>query len=428
MKGCDIMTSEVLENKVEFNEMNEGIRFFVSEKGISSVDSTIALGWCVDKRILEMLRRVGERYPLLVLSVNNIDGSYVREVSRKVVPLEQAIEFVQFSRPGKHEIIGTIVYHPDVFIWQLKKYFLNRYSRRGSFDKSIVRENWDTSGDEPFVNLGFRSFTDFLGYGSISRIGFGSLSVNVDKEFFAKEPPDWLKKWTNFWFRYDPVDECAFRARLIHSFTWKPFAFALWFMVKELFVLFAGIVLLFSGFREVSFIPFWHPLKYPTEQLWWNVRGTLFVSWKRPYLVFLFPPLVLLLMALLIVFGRWFGFACWPSIFICFFSITIACFSTFIIVKIVALLKGLEYRPIWFAKVTKVGSKGRKRRVTKAEKRKRKKEVLLLARYKEFDSLICCESGKRDFTPELKNLPSKRRTFRLRFWNLKARVCKPFAR
>ncbi|MFA4960354.1 MAG: hypothetical protein WC548_01700 [Candidatus Pacearchaeota archaeon] len=399
-------TSEVI-------DMTEaGIKFFVSGSA-ETVDSTISLGWCIHKSILEQLKEKGEGNPLLLISVTSISQrGCEEEVTRKLVPLGQAIEFIQFRRPGEHEIMGTVVYKYhrscEGSTLSAREHFLGTYSYRvGNFKNRVITHRCKDNED--------RRYFDFRYYNGY-QIGMGRLSVQVDKEFFAKEPPAWLNWWGNLWYRYKPIDQCDFRKRLIHAFTWKPFAFAVWFIVKELSVLLAAALLLLAGCRGISLKPCRHPLNYKAEWLWGDVNF-IFFNLDRPYLAPLCPMiyLVFFLLFYLTLGNKGVGLSALYSLVICG-GIALA-----ILVAAIMLIKMGVSDDFILHPITTIKTSAKKQK-------KLEREMALTAIYDDITSTVCCSQSDRDFAhPTLQNLPPKKKTLHLRFWNLKAKVCKPFA-
>ena len=85
------------------------IRLFVESPG--QANPNLALRWCVDKETLDELKEKGVKNPQLLLVVaQHPDQWSVREIERKLIPLDQAMEWLEFNRPGRHTIYATIVW------------------------------------------------------------------------------------------------------------------------------------------------------------------------------------------------------------------------------------------------------------------------------------------------------------------------------
>ncbi|MHB8651753.1 MAG: hypothetical protein ACYC8S_01320 [Minisyncoccota bacterium] len=87
------------------------------------------------------------------------------------------------------------------------------------------------------------------------------LTVTVPREHFPKEQPEWLKQAVNAWYEYPAVDPCQFRRRL-PSLLPKAVAYGCWFFISMVTrACFAFLMLGIFGMRGVKFSTIFHPLR-----------------------------------------------------------------------------------------------------------------------------------------------------------------------
>jgi len=372
------------------------LKLIIEEKDQKVQSATVPLRWCVDKRDLEALKREKVVNPhVLIVTVANS-----QEMTRQLAPLDQMMAYVQFRKPGKNTIFAAVItnYRDDNYNDLWKKYLRKK---DGHYRTDVI----DSEGQ-------------FLGQGGTVDIEYAEIDITVPDDLFAPEPPAWEKKWVNLFFGSSPRDQCEYRKRRIIAYTLQPVLVAIWLILK-IFIGLAMVILLvlLCGMRGIRFKPLFHPFGDNLTSIWWHRERTVFkpeVGTDYRTLKFLLPLapvywLSVYAVVSLISFalpGKGYGYgylseAIYPTILIVGGSM--AFLSLFDIIDF--LLR------IYNAKQKK----------SKAEKR----EYEIEQKY-EFDlQALACNHA--DLKPRLDALPKSRRTIYLRFWDLKAKVCRPFA-
>lgn len=366
------------------------------EKG-KAQNATIPIRWCVDKNTLERLKENEVLNPHLLL----VNVVHQKEVQRLLIPLEQALEYVQFRTPGRNTIYATIIWAKDgKSLWES---FIKRENNRYATD--VLNRDGTFYYNEDYQGFGFTTTE------------FAEMDVVIPQEMFAKAPPRWLEKWVNLWYETKTRDQCHFRKRIPAAFTIQPPLVLLWLILRSLIGIAAAMFfILLLGLRGINLEPIIHPWKQRLRWVWNDKKNTIFYrDWRdkngQEQIQFYLLPLIPIIP--LLIFGLCFLIFSGPRLTpnpaeIAFYQslymtmiITGSLVIFFAIVD--AIVHPLSYIP-------------EKELAVKREEYKRK--------YDEFGYLLC-DGG---VLPDLKALPPKRRTIHLRFMNLKAQVCKPFAR
>ncbi len=367
--------------------------------GLSAI---IAVRWCVCPSLLTKLKKRAKQEPYLLLVITR-DGS---EQERRCVPLQQTLEYISFRSPGEYQIQATIVR------FKKTEWGAHRFLK-------TMRDVVDYKGKLLSSAEFQRNWRDNL----TAKIGYGHTTVNVAPQFFAERPRNWVWNWVNLWRDQRPVDECHFRRRAFYAFSLQPFVVLIWLVATIIFrLLAAGTMRYLLGARGIDFAPAWHPWQYSYEDMWHEFQCSN-AKWffttdskgeeRFPFLC-LFSPASLLGFTLLacILDVKWGSASPWslawgllvaPGLFALIIS---ACFILAVLEKIFPNAQN------W-----------------RAERAKRKKKAARLARrqqWKEtYEPLVCQGSPLR---ASLDAIPKQQRTLYLRYMDLKARVCKPFAR
>lgn len=207
--------------------------------------------------------------------------------------------------------------------------------------------------------------------------------VDVPAAVFAKPPPAWESRWVNWLHRYPPEDQCAYRRRRVLAYTVKPVV-GIWA---------AAAVLLFALITTIS-LPF-----FAVTRSGIPARRVLRLAWTgriraaadahgegEPRSLSRLPSRAGSALGIL-AFGAWL-FAIGPR-------------RALAVVALMLLL---------------IGGMNLASRIADRAKKRRRAAIALL--------LVC--DGVR--ISRVSDLPPAARTIRLRYLDLKARVCRPFAR
>lgn len=388
----------------------------ITDNDVSSGSAQVS--WCVDAETLKELadRRIKE--PQLVIVVAPAGDAYrpSKEV-RKVVPLKDLMTYMEFRTAGQNKVCGVVSY-------LTKKEACKKYLTKedGTFSTSIL--DYDGEGYASWLRA--QEDADAQQSKQYKSLSI-SISVDVPKEIFAPEPAAWEKTWVNHFFRNKVVDQCEFRRRRLFAYLVQPLII-LFLMLGTSVVLLAGLL---TGARSWSPKYLLHPLTYLPQDAGeiWNggtvfirhlkedddgtiSRGSPITPWYffRSFWSLFFMPALVIPAILLACFGKLQQLATLGGvvglIFLAFLAVlTIMCYGArmffwapqvpkFFVWLIDKLIGQPNDKPMWYLKP------------------------------EELDLIVCSE--KRQHLT-YKQIPARRKTVRLRFQNLKSKVCRPFS-
>lgn len=374
---------------------------------------TIPARWCLSQEELELLKEEGAPNIHILLVVLYENG----KEERFLIPWKQVMTYVEFKWPGKSILLAQVVRTEDEHLLNMQKFYLEK-SHRYEYDYDIFE--YGEKG----------KFRD-LEYNDYGRMPETRCEVEVSKEFFAKQPPEWLRRWANLWFDYSAIDQCQLRRRMILALTAQPICVFLWLIGRSICA-FGWIAFLFlGGLRRIKFSVLAHPWKSALGDIHHDCRRYLsgsysWDSWfrfdgkeeKRPWYWLLIHPFLLLpIITIMEIVRRTIGFSD--------FLKDSASPIVAILVFVAIVFFGVWCKDEW--------DKRSNRKYHEKMRRKRDREAaqvnqLELLRQKEFDlvsSVVACSATPREVS--LETLPPQMRTFRLRYLDLKARLCRPFA-
>ncbi len=357
--------------------------------------STIEVGWCVLPGALKHLEEKRAANPHVLLVVKPEKG---RE-QRFLVPLAQGMTYVAFRSPGLNVLQATIVWSVDGY----KK-----------LHKHLLRSD-DKFRTDVLSNEGV--LLDDLDNPSF---GYSCLGVRVDSRFFAKEPPAWLKAWVTFLWDTPLVDQCDFKKRSWFAWLVQPILLALYYPIKFVFFFITAIWWwAFLGKPGVDFGPVFRIVRSEYNDIYIHAKHekSVWNTWNWQ-----FSPISLAIASLVPLLGLLpregkvykplFVFIHSPGEFVIYLGawvlgLYLGCALGLLIVTLVGtLIPALS------------------RKFEEAERQRALKETESLEQ--ELGFLVC--DGGIPAPVSLGSLPPGRRTIRLRFEGLKARVCKPFAK
>lgn len=328
---------------------------------------------------------------LFVVAREN-DGEF-RKVDHKVVPLDQAMEYLEFHSGGKHRIFGCLV-------WGGTKKELTRYF--GYSDYYTRTQLVDSEGNF------YKPSSSY----SHSDLDYGSVDVVVPDGYFAKEPPAWERWWVNLWYESKPVNRCHFRKRRLLAYSIQPLVVLVYVLCRGFLSLAHTLVLLLCGIRKIQYEAILHPFTYDRWDAAPDDLSSVFLEnssgVKRHSVYFLSIPLVQLvilgLLGLVKLGLNWLGLSI-GSVLLWFLAINVV---VILAVFAVNMMGGLDKL---FPAETE-------------EQRLARRKLELERLYAEYQDMVC--SGVA-LQPSVSALPSQRRTFYLRFQEFKSKVCLPFA-
>lgn len=397
------------------------MKLFVSETKVQ--DAVIPIRWCLTREELKELEKREAKNPHLLLVVTHEN----QEVDRYLVPISQMLAYIQFHKPGENRILATVVWQYGDDVYKFRKEFLQQ-SSRGYYEQHVL-------------NYGGKNLLRGFNYPRLDQQT--EITVMVPAELFAKEPPAWEKWWVNLLFNSKPQDQCQFRRRRMIAYSIQPLFVLFIVPILAIVRFLAASVLLFLGKREVNLEPIIHPFKHETNDVWRNAEDSVFLrdaeGKRQHWLITLFsPPVFLGFLAILagirFVFPSFFSqitllWWYYPLVALAVLAgiavtgiLLLGLFSVIYSLLQIALkvLKAKTADPLAELRKTRIQAR-EKREQEEAERKRRKEEQLRV----ELEQLLMCDGG---FIPKLSELPKEKQTIYLRFQDLKAKVCKPYAR
>ena len=259
-----------------------------------------------------------------------------------------------------------------------------------------------------------------------------TVEVTVSPEYFAKEPPEWLKSWANLWHEFPAADQCQLRRRMLVALTVQPPVVALWLILRQTGQLLFAIALELLLFRNINLRPLIHPWTYRfgdikgdhmgkrDSRLWADKNG------KRRSLFWLLinPPTAALASVGPYLLSRRLHVSYWQAILMVLRTIGAVLMSKYLIgivaglVIIYLLIRWMAKNNPWFKREI-MQDDDEIHRYRQAMARLKEQE------FAEVVSLVACSPLSKQAA--ISALPRQRRTFHLRYLDLKARLCRPFA-
>lgn len=409
-------------------------------------DSVAPVRWCIDTdmaREVKAKREQGhETFAILFEILNEKTG---RE-SRFVASLEEMMTFISFAGPDKNLVRAIVVYSAKD-IREIKAYFLDKHSR-GRYRYGGIFEGGLTL-DEEIVAIRVRNCYCKM----IPESGIAEADITVPKELFAKKPPKWLWNFANRYFTEKPFEQCDFRRKALYAIP-----IGLIFMPIEIIITMSlkiSIALFYTllGLRGINYRAVINPLntvindvtfqvkaydsyfwtKAGPEELTWSYHNRNETQLRHLALWPLTPIFPVLLTALLWIASL--GTAppiAWPMFLIygigtpvAFSALILAFHGLAILVSTGFRMIASETQPSFGSKLldkwAKMRQEKQERKALKAEKLDEQKAERL---QEDLKRVICIGVP---LVPKLEALPKEAKTIRLRFLDLKARVCRPYA-
>ncbi len=373
--------------------------------------ATIPLRWCITPQCLEKLREMGVVNPFVLVVVVSGNGKWDSLESREdryIVPLGRMMEFIPVHRPGISKIFAAIVWDEEDGKAGLKQRYLTK--ERGRYETSVLRYDKEDSFREMMSNF----------------MGSDMVELQVPEWMFAKKR--WDSWWVNLFFESKPVDDCHFRKRRMFAYTAQPLILSVWlpFRIAAGFVVafFHTILLARPDVNwKAAFVPFRYQM------------GDICLNAEDPVTLFEFAIVDGKLRKEeegiefgkdIVIFSGWGLTPIWPTILLGVCSIPsllravvfknaltaalavvvivlgTSLFFTIISLGTIAIRRWKERQPLPAPAPS----------ATEAEQK-----------FKELEPLLCATG----LAARLDALPRQRRTIRLRFMDLKRKVCRPFA-
>ena len=371
---------------------------------------SIPVSWCIDPDSIEELTKQYGEDPQLVIVVAPVDHYHEKKETRTVVPLLDMMTYLDFKAPGHNKIWVFLCEEPSRGM-NAKARYLSKDG--GGFATSIL----DRSGKGWSWVFDAKSLSKGEYYGVVYEPkNFFILDINIPVTAFAPPPSDWDKVWVNYLFSNKSPDQCDYRRRRLLAYTVQ-------FPLMGLFVclrFLATLVSLLIGARNFSVKPLLHPISSTVgDQLDILGGGSIFIrelddnfdslstigarAWFLVRKFCLLPLMPVILVPLV-----WLAVS-YTATFVVVAQL-LAMVLLFLAVVVLAIVGGIAF----FAangvdKVKNFFARKPKPIVTFAE---------------EAELLVCLPDRK---LVTMANLPDSKKTIKLRYLNLKNKVCKPFS-
>ncbi|OGL91049.1 hypothetical protein A3H10_04640 [Candidatus Uhrbacteria bacterium RIFCSPLOWO2_12_FULL_46_10] len=428
-----------------------------------ATSASIPMRWCIGRDTLALLQAKGALNPHLLLVVAN--KHY--EVARRLVPIDQMMEYIDFQKPGKHKVLATIVWNSQGNARVLKKRIFGgrAIDINGQMHHFTKMSVLDDEGDLDILDdRRYNPANEF----AICALDEGAqIEVNVAEGFFAAPPSKVEQFWVNFWFERPPRDQCQFRRRRMLAYIVQPPVVLLYMLAKTMVRFVVALFLLLYGKRGVNLRPLIHPWVLCNNDIWWTGRnkGSIFTRKKsgrdQELILTLFIPIihvvvvtaayvatyfqhhlsfwqvvglgegiVITVVALLYIFGAVVWLVNTVGDTIPGTAANLASLATLLLVVFIIVSLAIDH-PLFAAMILAiVGVSWLASRLATIETRKLKalpederKRILLEREYVNYQPVAC----NGPMVARYSALPKERRTVYLFYRDLKAKVCKQFA-
>jgi hypothetical protein len=370
---------------------------------------SIQVSWCLTKEALTQLADRGVKDPYIVFCVAPFGERYSEhKESRMAVPLKDMMAYLGFSCSGQNQI--------RAWLCRSKKEAHNFLEKsNGEYDFTVLNNDgsdyrgWNLErmcliGPEWIPNEEENKSEDDGDHEARVKINYSKTSlakavtVFVPEGCFAPEPAQWEKTWVNHFFRNKCVDQCDFRRRRLFAYTLQPLVMTFNILLRFLILVFA----ILFGSRNLSLKYLLHPLTYGlTDSHEMFVKGTIFVL-RTKYTVVNFLPLILMPYVLGVLFVLHMAKILWMFLAI----LAVAGVLVFLIAS------GITGH--WGDRI-----------VNWLSERFDSDEKFWYTDEEERDLIICTGQMR---PVKLSALPARHRTIKLRFYDLKSKVCRPFSK
>lgn len=368
------------------------IELIISHDKDGQFEANVGIRWAISSQTLKYLidHDVKDPYVLIVVMNNFV------EVDRFVYQLRQEMTYLAFRRPGINTICSTI-------IWK---------NEGGKSVRDIVlsKDNGDWKTSVMSRNRDSTYMIDHSISRDINQLDYEArVNVDVPKKMFAPEPSKIVKSLGNYYsWNHSARNECQLRDRALITLLSLPIyvlSEVTWWIVRKLAIIIVIIALSIWGYRNIDYKPLISIRHFDARDVWYDLQPSLWWSKKvdkggrSSYvdrgLIFMFinPPILLAAVSVGL-FTRFIG-GNMASFWIVFLCIMMA-----VPVFVLSVIAGDRFNS-------------------------KKKEWSKTKTVRELGVLVCKTTD--GLKADISALPQNRRTVRLRYSDLKSRVCRPFA-
>ena len=183
-------------NEVALPEENTVLPFelAIGEENTPITNGDVPITWCITPEFAVTLEENGIIDPhVLLVTVKN-----TKEMQRQLLPLSEMMTFARFTKAGHCRVYAWIL-NGQVGRKELHKSYTRKFN--GDYRTDVINEY---SG-EPYEKIEY----------SVGPMTSGS--VKIPEDVFAKEPSPFIKWYVNLWHKGKPKDGCHFRQRAFIS-------------------------------------------------------------------------------------------------------------------------------------------------------------------------------------------------------------------
>jgi hypothetical protein len=209
---------------------------------------------------------------IIIVEQNNEEienDTFCAKSRRYLCEVSEVVKFIQLFNPGLHRV-GVLAFAGDNAKSEAEDFMVISHSR---YTTSVLLGNIESGAWQPNMNEEKRNDNEYDDDFDPKPQGYPAVVVaatvarfSVPAELFAKPPETkigkMIWKYVNTFFDEKPQDECAYRKRKIFAFTIQPILFLLYYVLRYLFagtlyatyVLLASIVVWFFGFQPTPIL------------------------------------------------------------------------------------------------------------------------------------------------------------------------------
>lgn len=313
--------------------------------------------------------------------------------------LSEMMAYVTFYRPGVNRIFAYLTASERaVANWMERK--------NGKWENDVISFPASWTDEEKLPTWDYRVLV------ANRYEDCDDIQIDLPSECFAKEPSETEKTWVNWLFRHKAVDQCEFRKRRIFAYTIQPLLFVLTMVFRVLLAVACASV----GCKGINWAPIFKPLYFDNWNIIGEINGSHFLFKKFPEpLNMVFVPMIPLgvISSIFVYFGSHHNWL---------YAIMGLFVGAFAIPAGTALVLGIIFGLMYF----KVGRRFLDFIDKIGESREEAKRRAWEEWNRQQQELMSCSSTK--IIRGIGDLPKSKRTIKLRFYGVKAAVCRPFAK
>jgi hypothetical protein len=393
--------------------------FTLNVPDLDASTGSIPVTWCLDLEGINEIMLGFKTEPTVLLIVAPSGSQYLpKRENRYVVPLKDLMTYISFKTPGENRIFAMVF---NKSVKEIRKRFLFKCNN-GAYLADVL--NYDGSD---FADHGDLVYTKYYKLSTIRTV----INVNVPEDAFASPPSEWEMNWV-LWILADKgTDQCAFRKRRILAYTIQPFFFACNYLIRIFLTFISASVALRSCtlkfltsplqtelsdclelFHGESFLIRNTKLSLPDKDNTIKIIFKIYWHYIRRFIGLIFlPALWMILLPIIPIIGLK--------------TFTSLCLTTLSLILVAMISLPILMVPSLLVKLLK-SFFSKKEESNVVEKSLDKKASKPLFTAQDIEYISCNPIDTQASYVKIEALPSAKRTFRLRFQELKSKVCRPF--